>query len=131
MIQGAIAPLSNILSGATRTAIDSIGKLSGPVQVLPKNSINQFFQNLFKTAPKVAIPQGVKTGSGTLSRNIAITGGTILGTSIVSSAFLSSPQGQNTLTTFQGITDLFNKNPIIPIGLLILGGLIVVSVIKK
>ena len=134
----AVVPLGNILSGATRTALDSLSKLQGPAQVLPKSGINSFFQNLFKTTPKVAIPTGVKTGAGTVSRNIAITGGTILGASAVNSYFLSTPQGQNTVEAFGNltnlggnITDFFNKNPLVPIGLLILGGLIVVSVIKK
>ena len=138
MIQSSIAPLSNILSGATKTAVQSIQKLQGPAQILPSNSISNFFSNLFKSVPKVAIPTGVKSGTGSLSRNIAITGGTLLGTTAISSYFLSTPAGQNTLDTANNfanlggdITGFLSKNPIVPIGLLILGGLIVVSVIKK
>ena len=134
----AIAPLSNILSGATKTAVQSIQKLQGPAQVLPANGISNFFQNLFKPLSKVVIPQGVKSGTGSLSRNIAITGGTLLGTTAISSYFLSTPQGQNTLDTANNfanlggnITGFLSKNPIVPIGLIILGGLIVVGVMKK
>ena len=137
-MSAAIGPLSNILSGATKTAVQSIQKLQGPAQVLPSNSISNFFSNLFKPLSKVAIPTGAKSGAGTLSRNIAITGGTLLGTTAISSYFLSTPQGQNTLDTANNfanlggnITGFLSKNPIVPIGLLILGGLIVVGVMKK
>ena len=76
-----------------------------------------------------------------LSKTNVITGG-ILGTTLASTLFLSSPQGQNTVNVAgQGVSDVTNlgksvndlltKNPLIPIGLLILGGLVVVSVIKK
>ena len=133
-----MSAIGNIGSAGTKQAIQWLTKIQGPVQVLPKNSINSFFQNLFKTTPKVAIPQGIKPGTGSLSRNIAITGGTLLGTTAISSYFLSTPAGQNTLDTANNfanlggnITEFLSKNPIVPIGLLILGGLIVVSVIKK
>ena len=103
----------------------------GP-NILPQ--IGKFFSNLIKT------PTAAKVGStaSTVSRNVAITGGTILGSTVASSYFLSTPQGQNALGSLDNITNLggditgfLSKNPIIPIGLLILGGLIVVSVIKK
>ena len=109
--------------------------------VLPTNigsnivpQISKFFSNIIKT------PVATKVGStaSTVSRNVAITGGTILGSTIASSFFLSTPQGQNALGSLDNITNLgdnitgfLSKNPIVPIGLLILGGLIVVSVIKK
>ena len=138
----AVAPLTNILSGATRNALTSIGKLQGPTQVLPKSGISEFFQNLFKTTPKVAIPTATKVGSGTIKSvlsktNIVTTG--IFGTT----ALLSLTQGGQNLVNTTGetaqsisqignnITDFFNKNPLIPLGLLVLGGLVVVSVIKK
>ena len=141
----AIAPLSNILSGATRNALQGISKLQGPQQVLPKSGISEFFQNFFKTAPKVAIPTATKTGAGTIKSIFSktnVVSGTILGSTLASTLFLSTPQGQNTVNTTaravkditqigSNITDFFNKNPIVPIGLLILGGLVVVSVIKK
>ncbi len=104
-------------------------------QILPQ--IGKFFSNFGKsTVTQVTTKASIPASN--ITRNIAITGGTILGTSLVSSAFLSTPQGQNTLDTVnnfanlgESINDLFLKNPILPIGLLILGGLVVVSVIKK
>ena len=116
------------------------------VQTSAGSSIGNFFSNLFKSAPKVAIPTASKVGTGAIkgtiggiSKNVAIGAGTIVGTTAILSF---SEGGQNLVnTTGQGITDvtnlgksindLFNKNPILPIGLLILGGLVVVSVIKK
>jgi hypothetical protein len=138
----AVAPLGNILSGATRNALQSLSKLQGPAQTLPKSNIlddiTKFFTNIGKAPPKVAIPTSVKTGAGSISKNVAFTGGTILGTTAISSIFLSTPQGQNTLETannalnFGGqINSLFRENPLVPLGLLVLGGLVVVSVIKK
>ncbi len=115
------------------------------------SSIGNFFSNLFKgVAPaakstatqvtkKPTIPSSITSGISGISKNVAIGSGTILGTT----ALLSLTQGgQNLVTTTgesvgnitnlgQSINDLFNKNPILPIGLLILGGLVVVSVIKK
>ena len=141
MIQAAIGPLSNILSGASKTAVQSIQKLQGPAQVLPSTGINNAFQSFFKFlsgGSKVAIPTGIKTGANKIARDIAITSGFVAGTTAISSYFLSTPQGQNTLDTANNfanlggnITSFFNKNPIVPIGLIIIGGLIVVSVIKK
>ena len=109
--------------------------------VLPSNigsnivpQITKLFSNIFKS------PVATKTTNtaSNISRNVAITGGTLLGTTAISSYFLSTPQGQNTLDTANNfanlggnITGFLSKNPIVPIGLLILGGLIVVSVIKK
>ena len=109
--------------------------------VLPSNisstivpQITKLFSNIFKS------PVATKVGStaSTVSRNVAITGGTLLGTTAISSYFLSTPQGQNTLDTANNfanlggnITGFLSKNPIVPIGLLILGGLIVVGAMKK
>lgn len=137
-----MSALINISSGATRNALVAISKLSGPVQVLPKTTASSFFQNLFKTAPKVVIPTASKVGQGTIksifSKTNVISSG-IFGTT----ALLSLTQGgQNIVTTTgQGISDVTNlgksindllvKNPILPIGLLLLGGLVIVSVIKK
>ena len=140
----AVAPLTNILSGATRNAIQSISKLQGPVQVLPKSGIADFFSNFFKGLTPVAkstvtaVTKKPTIASNLLSKTNIITTG-IFGTT----ALLSLTQGgQNLVTTtgqgVEGITnlgksvnDLFVKNPLLPIGLLILGGLVVVSVIKK
>ena len=116
------------------------------VQTATGNSITNFFSNLFKSAPKVAIPTASKVGTGTIksaasgiSKNIALGGGFALG----STAILSLTEGGQNLVSTTGqiagnaadfgksVNDLFNKNPFIPIGLLILGGLVVVSVIKK
>ena len=106
--------------------------------ILPQ--IGKFFSNLGKNITPVAsqVTKKASVPASTITRNIAITSGGIFGTTLASSLFLSSPQGQNTLQSLDKITDLggnitdfFNKNPIVPIGLLILGGLIVVSVIKK
>lgn len=85
---------------------------------------------------KATIPSSIT--SNLLSKTNVVTTG-ILGTTALLSL---TSGGQNVVnTTGQGITDvtnlgksindLFTKNPILPIGLLILGGLIVVSVIKK
>ena len=140
----AVAPLSNILSGATRTAITSIQKLQGPAQVLPKSGISEFFSNLFKGITPVAkstvtaVTKKPTITSNLLSKTNIITSG-IFGTT----ALLSLTQGGQNLVTTTGqgvsdvanlgksINDLFVKNPLLPIGLLILGGLVVVSVIKK
>lgn len=139
----AVAPLSNILSGATRNALQGISKLQGPAQTLPKTGISEFFSNLFKGFTPVASQVTKKATipsitSNLLSKTNVITTG-IFGTT----ALLSLTQGgQNFVETtgqgIQGVTnlgqsinDMFTKNPILPIGLLILGGLVVVSVIKK
>lgn len=116
------------------------------VQTSAGSSIGNFFSNLFKsapkTAPKVAIPTASKVGSGTIKSVFSktnIVSGSALG---IVSALSFSQGGQNLVSTAgQGVSDvtnlgksvndLFNKNPFIPIGLLILGGLVVVSVIKK
>ena len=113
--------------------------------VLPSNigstivpQITKLFSNIFKSP--VVSTAAKKTGStaSTVTKNIAITGGTLLGTTAISSYFLSTPQGQNTLDTANNfanlggnITGFLSKNPIVPIGLLILGGLIVVGAMKK
>ena len=100
--------------------------------------------NILSKFIKPAVTQVTKKATiptNLLSKTNVITGG-ILGTTLASTLFLSSPQGQNTVNVAgQGVSDvtnlgksvndLFNKNPLIPIGLLVLGGLIVVSVIKK
>lgn len=139
----AVAPLTNILSGATKNALTGLGKLQGPAQVLPKTGISEFFTNLFKGFTPIAKSTATQvtkkaTISNVLSKTNVITTG-IFGTT----ALLSLTQGgQNVVTTTgQGISDISNlgksindlltKNPILPIGLLILGGLVVVSVIKK
>ena len=104
--------------------------------VIPQ--ISKFFTNLFKSPTVSTATTKAGTTASTITKNIAITGGTLLGTTAISSYFLSTPQGQNTLDTANNFANLggnisgfLSKNPIVPIGLLILGGLIVVSVIKK
>ena len=100
--------------------------------VIPQ--IGKFFSNLFKN------PAAAKVGNtaSTVSKNVAITSGFAASGIIANSLFLTTPQGQNALGTLDNITNLggditgfLSKNPIVPIGLLILGGLIVVSVIKE
>ena len=137
-----IGPSVQVGSRAGQAAITSISRQ--PFVAQSSKSISQFFSNLFKgltPAAKSTVTQITKKPTiptGILSKTNVISGG-ILGTT----ALLSLTQGgQNIVTTTgQGVTDvtnlgksindLFTKNPIVPIGLLILGGLIVVSVIKK
>ena len=138
--------LGNLGSAGTRQALQWLSKSPGPVNFLPKTGINTFFQNLFKgvtpaaskavqVTTKATIP---KTLTG-ISKNVIVGGGTILGTT----ALLSLTSGGQNLvnTTGKSVSDITNlggsfnnllkSNPLIPIGLLILGGLVVVSVIKK
>lgn len=121
------------IAGIARVPLPNIGStiLSG---------ISKFFSGLGKAAGPVAsqVTKKATIPASNITRNIAITGGTILGSTLASSLFLSTPAGQNTLTTVEkgfdlgrDVTGFFSKNPIVPIGLLVLGGLIVVSVIKK
>ena len=137
-----IGPSIQIGSRAGQAAITTISRQ--PFVAQSSKSISQFFSNLLKgitPAAKTAttvITKKPTIPAGILSKTNVISGG-ILGTT----ALLSLTQGgQNIVTTSgQGISDvtnlgksvndLFTKNPILPIGLLILGGLIVVSVIKK
>ena len=100
--------------------------------------IGKFFSNLFKSPVVSTVTKKAGSTASTVTKNLAITSGGIAASTAISSYFLSTPQGQNTLDTANNfanlgsnITGFFSKNPIIPIGLLILGGLIVVSVIKK
>lgn len=116
-------PKTNILDDIVKW-FSSFGKTAGPVssQVTKKATI-----------PSV---KGIVSG---VSKNVAIGGGTILGTT----ALLSLTSGGQNLVITTGesvksisqlgsnVSDFFNKNPLVPIGLIILGGLIVVSVIKK
>ena len=139
-----VGPLIQIGSRAGQAAI-ATGKGAGS---LPKanilDDIGKFFSNLIPkaTIPAVAkatIPTGVKGIVSGVSKNVAIGSGTILTTT----ALLSLTQGgQNVVTTTgesvknitdlgSNVTKLLNNNPLIPIGLIILGGLILVSVIKK
>ena len=104
--------------------------------VIPQ--ITKFFSNLFKSPTISTATTKAGSTASTISKNIAVSTGFVAGTSAISSYFLSTPQGQNTLDTANNfanlggnITGFLSKNPIVPIGLLILGGLIVVSVIKK
>ena len=126
----------------------ALSKTAGP---LPKSNIlddiGKFFSNIIKpvtpaatqVTKKAVIPTRVTNLVKGVSKNVAIGSGTILGTT----ALLSLTQGgQNVVTTtgesVENITDLgsnvtklLNNNPLIPIGLIILGGLVLVSVIKK
>ena len=137
-----IGPSVQIGSRAGQAAITTMSRQ--PFVAQSSKSISQFFSNLFKglaPAAKSTVTQVTKKPTiptGILSKTNVISGG-ILGTT----ALLSLTQGgQNIVTTTgQGVSDVTNlgksindlltKNPILPIGLLILGGLIVVSVIKK
>ena len=144
-----IGPSVQVGSRAGQAAITTISRQ--PFVAQTSKGISEFFSNLFKgIAPaakstvtqvtkKPTIPTTIKTSLTGISKNVAIGSGTILGTT----ALLSLTQGGQNLVDTTGqsvqsisqlggnITDFFNKNPIVPIGLLILGGLIVVSVIKK
>ena len=144
-----IGPSVQIGSRAGQAAITQISRQ--PFISQSSKGLSQFFSNLLKGAgsgtksvvtqvtKKSTIPSSVKTSLTGLSKNVAVGSGTILGTT----ALLSLTQGGQNLVDTTGqsvqsisqlggnITDFFNKNPIVPIGLLILGGLVVVSVIKK
>ena len=137
-----IGPSIQVGSRAGQAAITQISRQ--PFVTQTSKGISQFFSNLFKGVVPAAkttattITKKPTIPSGILSKTNVISGG-ILGTT----ALLSLTQGgQNIVTTTgqgvsdvtnlgKSVTDLLTKNPIIPIGLLILGGLIVVSVIKK
>ena len=111
------------------------------------DDIQKFFSNIIKPVTpaatqitkKAVIPTSIKNITKGVSKNVAI-GATSV---IIPTALLSlTSGGQNLVTTtgesIENITDLgsnftklLNNNPLIPIGLLILGGLVLVSVIKK
>lgn len=144
-----IGPSIQIGSRAGQAAITSISRQ--PFIAQSSKGISEFFANLFKgispvtkqaaqvVTKKPIISSGISSSLKGISKNVAIGSGTILGTTGLLSL---TTGGQNLVTTTgesvksitnlgQSVNELFNKNPIIPIGLLILGGLIVVSVIKK
>jgi hypothetical protein len=142
-----VGPLIQVGSRAGQAAI-ATGKAAGS---LPKanilDDIGKFFSNIIKPVipaatqitKKAVIPATVTNLVKGVSKNVAIGSGTVLGTT----ALLSLTQGgQNVVTTTgesvknitdlgSNVTKLLNNNPLIPIGLLILGGLVLVSVIKK
>ena len=144
-----IGPSVQIGSRAGQAAITQISRQ--PFIAQSSKGISQFFSNLLKGAgsgtksvvtqvtKKPTIPSSVKTSLTGLSKNVAVGSGTILGTT----ALLSLTQGGQNLVSTTGesvksvtqlgseVNSFFNKNPLVPIGLLVLGGLIVVSVIKK
>ena len=127
-----ISPLGNIISGATKQAVESISKLTNPAAVVPKKGLS---------LPKISLTdifKGVKTP--TISGNKAILG---TGLTVGGIGILSLTEGGQNLVNTSGsaisdiskvgsnITELFSKNPLIPIGLLALGTLIVIGVMKK
>ena len=144
-----IGPSVQIGTRAGQAAITSISRQ--PFIAQSSKGISEFFANLFKgispvtkqsaqvVTKKPIITSGISSSLKGISKNVAIGSGTILGTTGLLSL---TTGGQNLVTTTgesvksitnlgQSVNELFNKNPILPIGLLILGGLIVVSVIKK
>ena len=140
-----IGPSIQVGSRAGQAAITTISRQ--PFVAQSSRNISNFFSNLFKgitpatKSTVTAVTKKATIPTNLLSKTNVITGG-ILGTTLASTLFLSSPQGQNTVNVAgQGVSDVTNlgksvndlltKNPLIPIGLLILGGLVVVSVIKK
>ena len=120
------APLSGIISGATKKALDTLKGLGTPAKpILPnKNPLT----GLTKALPSGKAIQKVGTRT-------AVTAGSIFGTTAVSSYFLSTPQGQNTVNTFErvatGFTDFMAKNPLIPLGIIAVGGILAISLLKK
>ncbi len=119
---------------------------SGGVSFVTSKPLGKQWYDIFKPSgtfttitKKPVIPNAISSSLKGISKNVAIGSGTILGTT----GLLSLTQGGQNLVTTTGesignitnlgksVNDLFAKNPILPIGLLILGGLIVVSVIKK
>ncbi len=88
---------------------------------------------------KAVIPTAVGNVVKGVSKNVAIGSGTVLGTTALLSL---TPGGQNVVSSTgesvkditnlgENVTKLLTNNPLIPIGLLLLGGLILVSVLKK
>ena len=144
-----VGPSIQIGSRAGQAALTSISRQ--PFIAQSSKGISDFFANLFKgitpvtkqaaniVTKKPIISSGISSSLKGISKNVAIGSGTILGTT----GLLSLTQGGQNLVSTTGesignitnlgksVNDLFAKNPILPIGLLILGGLIVVSVIKK
>lgn len=116
----------------------------GGVSFVKNQPLGRQWYDIFKpigTSVVTTVTKKPTIPANLLSKTNVITTG-IFGTTLASSLFLQSPQGQNTVNTAgqavsdvtnlgKSVNDLFTKNPILPIGLIILGGLIVVSVIKK
>ena len=137
-----IGPSVQVGSRAGQAAITQISRQ--PFVSQTSKGITDFFSNLFK-----GIAPAAKSTVTTVTKKPTIPTGILSKTNVISvgilgtTALLSLTQGGQNLvtTTGQGVNDVTNlgksvndlltKNPIIPIGLLILGGLVVVSVIKK
>ena len=142
-----VGPLIQIASRAGPAAI-ATGKTANSI---PKANIladiGKFFSNIIKpvtpaatqVTKKAVIPTSVTNLVKGVSKNVAIGSGTILTTNSLLSL---TKGGQNVVTTTgesvenitnlgSNVTKLLNNNPLIPIGLIILGGLVLVSVIKK
>ena len=142
-----VGPLIQIASRAGPAAI-ATGKGAGS---LPKANIladiGKFFSNIIKpvtpaatqVTKKAVIPASLRNVARGVSKNVAIGASSI----IIPSALLSLTKGGQNIVTTTGesvknitdlgsnVTKLLNNNPLIPIGLIILGGLVLVSVIKK
>ena len=64
------------------------------------------------------------------SKTNVLTGGAF-GITALGTSFLQTPEGQNTLSTTENITDFITKNPIVPIALIGLVALLAVGAMKK
>ena len=119
------APLGNLISGLTKNAISATSKLVNPSAILPTKGISTIFS-------------GLRTP--TITANKALLGGglTVGGLGILS----LTPGGQNLTNTTgsavrdisqlgSNITDFISKNPIVPIALIGLAGLIAIGAMKK
>ena len=126
----------------------ALGKTAGPIpQANILDNIGKFFSNIIKpvtpaatqVTKKAVIPASLRNVARGVSKNVAIGASSI----IIPSALLSLTKGGQNIVTTTGesvknitdlgsnVTKLLNNNPLIPIGLIILGGLVLVSVIKK
>lgn len=142
--------IAKLFPSAFKTAAELTAKrttTTGAVSFSKNTPLGKNWYDIFKPAivqsPKLAIPTGIKTGAGSIAKKFGTQA--VIGSGFVfgSTALLTlTGGGQNLVsTTGQGIKDfsnlgqsvnkLFQSNPLIPIGLLILGGLVIVTVIKK
>ena len=128
------APLTNILSGATRQALNALQQLTKTGPALPKGNILDdivnFFKNLGtkqipgKISPGPTITPNIPTKFSSISRNVAITGATTLGTV---GLLTLTPTGQQITQTGASTIDFLKQNPIIPVGIIIIAGLVLIG----
>lgn len=120
--------------------LTTTGSISMVKQIAGRPNRFGSISNILKKVPAVA---GIKGGAGHIAKKFGTQA--VIGSGFLfgSTALLSLTQGgQNLVSTAgQGVKDVSNlglsinklmsSNPLIPIGLLILGGLVLVTVLKK